>query len=245
MGGAAGVVVVTGAAGGMGMAVVRRLLADGRDVVAAVRRPHELEVITAGRTRLHVVATDLCDAGMSSLVVEASRATGLPCAGLVNLAGVSVGAGIDAIDDADWASSFEVNATAPMRLCRALVPALRAAGGGAIVNVASPVAIQGARKVSYAASKAALLGLTAALARSLGRDGIRVNAVLPGPTITGMTSDWPVERRENIARSTALGRLCEPEEIAGVISFLLGPDASYMTGAVLDVTGGAFLGGPL
>jgi NAD(P)-dependent dehydrogenase (short-subunit alcohol dehydrogenase family) len=189
------------------------------------------------------VSGDLRDPALPNAVLNALE--GLEVAGLVNLAGASVGDAIEAIRDEDWDDAMAINATGPMRLCRALVPRMKRAGGGSIVNVASPVAVQGARKVSYAASKAALLGLNVALARALGRDGIRVNAVLPGPTSTFMTADWDEEKKARIGRSTALGRLCEPREIAGVISFLLGPDSSFMTGAVLDVTGGALVGGAM
>ena len=121
------------------------------------------------------------------------------------------------------------------------VAALLRAGRGAIVHVASPVGRIGANKVSYAASKAALLGLSAAEARNLAPE-VRVNAVLPGPTSTKMTSDWDAAKREQVARGTLLGRMCEPEEIAGVVAFLLGADATCVTGAVLNATGGANIG---
>ena len=135
-----------------------------------------------------------------------------------------------------------VNADAPMRLIRGLLPRLRAADRASIVNIASPVAICGSRKVSYSASKAALLGLTVATARNLAIDDIRVNALLPGATLTGMTSDWSEEKRKRVAEESFFKRLCTPQEIAGAVAFLLGPDSTFITGATLDLTGGALLG---
>ncbi|GAB4200706.1 MAG: SDR family oxidoreductase [Sandaracinaceae bacterium] len=238
-------VVVTGAGGGMGTAVTVRLAADGFVVVATDCEQGRLEALARTVEGARTVVADLRDPASSTAIERALDATGAPLVGLVNLAGASVGDAIETIRDEEWDEAMAVNATGPMRLCRAFVPRMRLAGGGSIVNVSSPVAVQGARKVSYAASKAALLGLNAALARALGRHGIRVNAILPGPTSTFMTSDWDDEKKARIARSTALGRLCEPREIAGVVAFLLGPDSSYVTGAVLDVTGGALLGGAM
>jgi NAD(P)-dependent dehydrogenase (short-subunit alcohol dehydrogenase family) len=238
-----GVVVVTGAAGGMGAAVCERLASDGYAVVAIDRNKNRLAALREETLGVTAVESDIRSQNLGSLAEAAVREAGRSLRGIVNLAGASVGDSLEKLTDDDWYAALDTNATAPMRLCRALLPLMRAAGGGSIVNVSSPVAILGARKVSYAASKAALLGLNAALARALGRDGIRVNAVLPGPTITYMTNDWDAEKRSRIASGTFLGRLCEPREIAAVISFLIGPDSSYMTGAVLDVTAGALHGG--
>jgi len=227
----------------MGTAVCERLVSDGFAVVAIDRNKTRLATLETRTPGVQGVESDVCSPRLGSLAESAVRDLGLPVRGVVNLAGASVGDSLERLTDEDWYAAFDVNATAPMRLCKTLVPLMRAAGGGSIVNVSSPVAILGARKVSYAASKAALLGLNAALARALGRDGIRVNAVLPGPTITFMTNDWDEEKRSRIAAGTFLGRLCEPREIAAVISFLIGPDSSFVTGAVLDVTAGALHGG--
>jgi Dehydrogenases with different specificities (related to short-chain alcohol dehydrogenases) len=129
-----------------------------------------------------------------------------------------------------------------MRLIRALAPSLQVRGRGSIINVGSPVGVVGARKPQYAASKAALHGLTMSCARAMGKDGVRVNLLLPGPTITRMTQDWSVQQRENVARGSALQRLCLPEEVAATIAFLLGDDSSYITASVVDMTAGSMLG---
>ncbi|MFO0695994.1 MAG: SDR family oxidoreductase [Polyangiales bacterium] len=237
-------VVVTGAAGGMGRAVVARCLADGYSVLASDRSAQSLESVLTASATLRLVPCELASADCGDALraaLEDAIGEG-KLHGLVHLAGISHGDDLEHIGDDAWQLSMDVNVTAAMRISRALVPAMRAGGGGSIVHVASPVAILGARKVSYSASKAAMLGLNAAMARALGRDGIRVNALLPGPTLTKMTHDWDEAKQRKIASGTFLGRLCRPEEIAGAIAFLLGPDSSFVTGAVLDVTGGSLLG---
>jgi len=238
-------VLVTGATGGMGQAIVRRCTQDGYAVLATDLDPEALRQLTAPLPHAAAVAADLASPSLveslKQALVRLDAETGrVVLHGIVNVAGVSRGDSIDRISDHDWEVSLAVNATAPMRLLRGLLP--RLSPGGSVINVASPVALKGARKVSYSASKAALLGLTAAAARNLGPRGIRVNALLPGATITGMTRDWSESKRTRIAAESLLGRLCTPEDIAGAVSFLLGPDSAFITGSVLDVTGGAMLG---
>lgn len=239
-------VVITGAAGGMGQAVTRRCLADGYSVLALDRHAERLDTMAREQEpepELRTLCVDVARADLGEQVLDALGEQAARLHGIVHLSGISAGDSSERISDADWMMSFDVNVTAPMRLARALGPLLRRRQSGSIVHVSSPVAILGARKVSYAASKAALLGYNVALARELGAHGIRVNALLPGATITYMTQDWDEAKRQSVARGSFLGRLCEPREIAGAISFLLGPDSSYITGTVLDVTGGASLGG--
>jgi len=235
--------IVTGAGSGIGRATALRLAAEGARLVVTDVSAQRLDDLRAeiGTAIVGSIVGDISDQATIDACVAA-------CGGTVHLL-ANVAGIMDAflpvaeIDDATWDRVIAVNLTAVMRMCRAVVPVMIAGGGGSIVNVSSPVAILGARKISYAASKAALLGLNAALARALGRDGIRVNAVLPGPTISFMTNDWDEEKRDRIAASTFLGRLCEPWEVAAVLSFLVGPDSTYMTGAVLDLTAGALHGG--
>lgn len=234
-------VVVTGAAGGMGRAVVERCLADGFGLLAVdIDGAGLAQLADAHRGSVTAIEFDIGRADVGE-VIAAALPDGL-LKGIVNLAGISRGAAIATGTDADWDRSMAVNVNAPMRICRSLVPRMIEGGGGSIVNVSSPVAVLGARKVAYSASKAALLGLNVAMARDLGRWGIRVNAVFPGATITGLTDDWPAEKRAAIAKESFLGRLCTPEEVASVVSFLLGSDSSFITGTVIDVTGGAALG---
>lgn len=224
----------------MGAATCRLLVERGWEVIASDSRPDGLDVLVEDLgPRLKPVVADLADPA----AVEALGATpDTRLDALVNLAGVSCGAPVSEMVDKDWQVSLDINVTAPMRLIRAALPGMRERGGGCIVNVASPVALIGARKASYAASKAALHGLTMATAREGGPHGVRACTLLPGPTITGMTADWPEAKRQAIAQSTFLKRLCTPPEVAAVIAFLLAPEASYLTGCLVDLTAGSMHG---
>ncbi len=233
-------VLVTGAAGGMGRATCRVLLDRGWRVLALDRHADRLAALAAEAG--DAVVPLRCDLADPDLRAQVAPHLDDRLAGLVNLAGISTGDRLERLTDAAWRTSFAVNVDGPMRLCQVCAPHLAAAGGGSIVNVSSPVGFIGARKPSYAASKAALLGLTMSLARNLGGAGTRVNLLLPGTTITHMTDDWSPERRADIASETLLGRLCEPEEVGRVIAFLLSADASYVTGSVVDMTCGGMLG---
>lgn len=234
-------VVITGAAGGMGRATCRHLADAGWRVIAVDHNAERLSALAAAHTGIvpvHVdlASEDLCPRVLGVLVGQP------PVEGLVNMAGTSQGDLIDHLNDADWEMSFAVNVTPAMRLIRALTPQFRQRRQGSIVNVGSPVGLIGARKPSYAASKSALTGLTMSCARNLGGDNIRVNLLLPGPTITEMTGDWSPARREAIAEGSFLKRLCTPEEVADVVAFLVGPASRYMTGSIVDMTAGSMWG---
>lgn len=233
--------IVTGAAGGMGRAICKTLATNGWQVLAIDHNETRLATLADSHAAITPLPVALDSPSLEDRVTQALE--GMPAmAGLVNLVGVSRGKSIDTLDDADWHASFDINVTPAMRLTRLVAPLMRATGQGSIVNVGSPVGLVGANKPSYAASKAALHGLTMSTARNLGTDNIRVNLLLPGPTITEMTKEWPQERREAIAAGTFLKRLCQPEEIASMISFLLGPSSSYVTGSTIDMTAGSLWG---
>lgn len=233
--------VVTGAAGGMGASTCAALAQQGDCVLALDSNAAALHHLVQSHAHITPLAVDLAQPDLPEQVLEQLGSLP-PVAGLVNMAGISLGNVIDSLDDADWNRSFAVNVTPAMRLTRALAQPLRLLGGGSIVNVGSPVGHIGARKPSYAASKAALIGLTMSCARNLGPDNIRVNLLLPGTTITGMTQDWDEERRTAIAQGNFLKRLCTPQEIANVVAFLLSDTSSYVTGSVIDMTAGGMWG---
>lgn len=233
--------VVTGAAGGMGASTCLTLAQQGDCVLAVDHNAAALHTLAQSHARITPLAIDLAQDDLAEQVLH--QLSSLPAvAGLVNMAGISVGNVIEELNDADWEHSLAVNVTPAMRLTRALAQPLRARGGGSIVNVGSPVGHIGARKPSYAASKAALIGLTMSCARNLGPDNIRVNLLLPGTTITGMTQDWDEQRRAAVAQGNFLQRLCTPQEIANVVAFLLGDASSYVTGSVIDMTAGGMWG---
>ena len=234
--------LITGAAGGMGQAVCKRLIDKGWSVFG----------LDHNKARLDILSRELADKSFTPLNCELSDpdldthlihelGDTFKVNGLVNLAGLSVGAPLNLLTKTDWDKSFAVNVTAPMILSKWAAPRMKDSGGS-IVNVASPVALVGARKPSYSASKAALMGLTMSLARDLGKHSIRVNALFPGATITYMTKDWDENKRKAIAEANFLKRLCEPGEIAAVIDFLLSDDASFITGTTIDMTAGGMFG---
>lgn len=215
-----GWVVLTGAAGGMGQTIAQRCLVDGYRVVAVDRHEERLRALfkqQAPSSELRTLCFDISQPDVGERVLDALGTDAAHLHGLVNLCGVSLGDSSEKLLGEDWEKPFDINVTAPMRLVRALGPWLRKRRAGSIVNVSSPVALLGAHKVSYSASKAALLGFNVALARELGPNGIRVNALLPGATTTFMTQDWDEAKRQSIARDSSLGRLCEPREIAGAV----------------------------
>lgn len=245
-------VVITGAAGGIGSVTALTVARSGWETIlvdrdrsgldAVAKAIHEDTARTAG-----VVECDLADAGFAALVESAVVETGVPLRGLVNCAGLISKVAIEDTSDEEWARIFDVNIHAPFRLIRALVPQLRKADGASVVNVSSSIALAAARSVpAYSASKAAVLGLTRALAVDLGKDGVRVNAVCPASVDTEMprslvahlTEAEKTEYEKTHFVRQIIDRYGTPQEIAGVIDFLLSGKSSFMTGVSVPVDGG-------
>jgi 3-oxoacyl-[acyl-carrier protein] reductase len=230
------VAVVTGAASGIGQATAALLAEDGARVAAVDRAPVG-EAPTGGGSW----TVDVTDGGAVDRALTEIRSDLGPVDILVNNAGVSLPAAIDGEDyEASWDQTLAVNLTAAARLARACVDDLRRNGDGRIVNTASSEALGATPFISaYTASKHGIVGLTRALAVELGRSGVTVNAVCPGPIRTGMTSLIPEEAKSTFARRRVpAGRYGEPEEVAHAIWALVLPGASYVNGAVLSVDGG-------
>ncbi|MFD6300136.1 SDR family NAD(P)-dependent oxidoreductase [Streptomyces sp. NPDC060235] len=236
--------VVTGGSRGIGAAVCRRLAEDGHDVVIGYRSDAAAadkvaeEVRAAGR-RCLTVAVDTSDAGAVDRLFDAAAAELGPVTGLVNNAGISGPNGrLADADPAGMRQALEVNVLGYLLCARRAVRDMTAAGGGAIVNISSAAATLGSpgQYVHYAAAKAAVDALTIGLSKEVAADGIRVNCVAPGTVWTGFHED--PERPARVAAAVPLGRAGRPDEISGAVSWLLSPDASYTTGAVLRVSGG-------
>ena len=234
-------IIVTGAAGGMGRECCRYFCELGWQVLAIDHNRQRLESLSVF-TDIETLCIEL-DSVRLVAAVDKLLDDMPPLWGLVNLAGISRGDSIENLSEEDWQMSFDVNVTPAFRLIKGLYERMhRDSQGGSIINVSSPVAYIGARKPSYSASKAAMHGLTTSCARNLGKYNIRVNLLLPGTTITEMTSDWSEERQQAIAAETLLQRLCTPQEIAESIGFLLSEHSRYMTGSILDMTCGGMWG---
>jgi NAD(P)-dependent dehydrogenase (short-subunit alcohol dehydrogenase family) len=234
------IAVVTGSTGGIGLATVRSLQAEGAKAVSAGRGAD-------GPGDLHV-SVDLAQrGGPERLVDTALEAFGrVDC--LVNNVGWAEIHRFDELTEEIWERSWQINVMSAVRACRAVLPAMREQGAGAIVNVASTSGKRPSQTMpEYSVSKAAMLSLSRLVADVYAKDGIRSNAVTPGPTATqawlgaGGLADQQGDREDVLARVGAgrpLGRLATPEEIADVIAFLCSDRASYVTGAAWSVDGG-------
>jgi NAD(P)-dependent dehydrogenase (short-subunit alcohol dehydrogenase family) len=240
------VTVVTGGSRGIGAATCVRLAAAGHDVAVGYRSgaAEAAEVAdrvrAAGRTAV-AVEVDTTDAGAVKALFDTAAAALGPVTGLVNNAGVGsrIGRFVD-LEEADVRRVLDVNVLGVI-LC-AREAARRMAPGGAIVNISSMAATLGApgEYVHYAASKAAVEALTVGLSKELGPAGIRVNTVTPGIIHTGFhgTQSGQADRADRLGPGAPLGRGGRPEEVAAAIVWLLGPEASYVTGANVKVSGG-------
>jgi NAD(P)-dependent dehydrogenase (short-subunit alcohol dehydrogenase family) len=212
--------VVSGAGGAIGSAICTRLGADGFAVAAAVARTRE-------------------ELGEIELLVNNAGILGPPGTPLVELT------------PADWEQIFAVNVTGAWNLVRAIVPAMAERGHGCVVNIASGAAFNGVPGLgAYAASKAALLHLTKTLALEQAKRGVRCVAVCPGNVDTPMLGQiarmleeaGDPDPRRTLTAYHALPRLATPDDVAGAVAFLAGPDASFMTGSAVLVDGGALAG---
>ncbi len=229
-------VVVTGGSRGLGLAICRKLLASGYEVVALARRETpELAALPA-----RFVACDLSDVAALPDLVKRLRAETGPFYGLVNNAALGSSGMLATMPDAEIGRLVSLNVLSPILLTKQVTRAMMAdGGGGRIVNIGSIVAATGYKALSvYAAAKAALTGFTRSLARELGPLGITVNTVAPGFLATEMTDALPPAQRDQIARRSALGRMAEPEDVASLIAFLLSDEARNITGQTFTVDAG-------
>ncbi|MFE6717720.1 SDR family oxidoreductase [Streptomyces albidoflavus] len=239
------VVVVTGAGRGLGLATARRVGADGYRVVLAELDPARGEEAAGSLRRdgldARFVPCDVADPDSVTAMAEATAALG-PVHGLVNNAGLADAVGgkyFHEIDVATWDRIMTVNARGPWLVARALLPHLLADGGGRIVNVASDAALYGSPRLAhYIASKGALIALTRAMARETGEQGVTVNAVAPGLTESESAERIPAERHELYRLNRAIPRAQRPDDLTGLIAFLIGEESRYITGQTFAVNGG-------
>ena len=237
------VVIVTGAASGMGRATAHLFADEGAKVAATDITPIDpviAEIIGAGGTargwQLDVARKDDIDRVVAEI---AAHYGGIDI--LINNAGISLHGAIDTEDfESRWARSLDVLLTAQVRMVRAALPHLRKASDARIVNIASTEGLGATRFISpYTAAKTGVIGLTRSLAVEFGPEGITVNCICPGPINTGMTQRIPAEQKAEFARRrTALRRYAEPEEVAHMTLSLCLPAAGFVTGATLPVDGG-------
>jgi 3-oxoacyl-[acyl-carrier protein] reductase len=241
-------VAVSGAAIGFGRAICEAFAARGATVFGCDIREPELAALSRDYGAA-VREVDLTDrAAAAAWIAEAEAAAGGALDVLVNNAGGVAGQEgrpIEEVSDEDWDRVFAVNVGAAMALSRAAVPAMKAAGRGAIVNIGSGASLQASLTgvQAYCAAKHAVLGLTRQLAQELGPHGIRVNCVAPGfvqtnPATERQWRSWSPERQRAMLDAIPLRRFGTPQDIAKATLFLASDDAAFITGQILSVNGG-------
>jgi meso-butanediol dehydrogenase / (S,S)-butanediol dehydrogenase / diacetyl reductase len=234
------VVVVTGAASGIGRATVEAVVRGGGSVVA-VDRAEFTGFDVDDSTRVATISGDVTSEADNAAAVRLSVERFGRLDGIALNAGISKSGDVLDLPIEEFERVMSINVTGVLLGIRAAVPELRRSGGGSIVVTASTSGIGGDRTMwPYNTSKGAAINLVRGLSQDLGVDGIRVNAVCPGPTETGMTTaiKSAPEMYEGLRSRIALGRWGKPEEVAAAISFLLSPVSSFITGVALPVDGG-------
>ena len=238
-------VIVTGAGSGIGAACVRRLYAEGANIVAVDVTEAAVDKIVSefdNSPRIVPAIIDVCDQSAALKLASEIRERFGSLNGLINCAGITGVANVMDVEPEKLERVIGVNLGGTVNMCQAFVRAVRDdRGPRAIVNISSGAGVMGVpNRLPYVASKFAVSGITRSMSPELGPLGIRVNAVAPGMTKTPLV-EYMLHDPEAVARINAahpIGRMGEPEEIAAVIIFLLTDDASFMTGAVVSVDGG-------
>ena len=239
------VCLVTGGGRGIGRAVVARLAREGaRAVIACDVSSEGFPELERSQDSVRVRQLDVTDAAAVALAVAEISAELGGIDVLVNNAGITRDALLQKMTDEQWAAVLAANLTGAFFVTRAVAPGMMARRSGSIVNLASIVALDGnVGQSNYAASKGGVIALTRTWAREFARKGaqVRVNAVAPGFIRTPMTEKIPRDILEGIVSRVPLGRMGEPEDVAGLVAFLAGEESSYITGQVIRVDGGLVL----
>jgi len=227
--------LVTGASRGIGRAIAEELARAGASVVVGYRsgkdEAEELAAAIGGRA----IQADVSNADEAKRLVDEAGDVDV----LVNNAGLTRDGLLARMSDDDWRTVIETNLSSVFYTCRAVTRPMMKKRSGSIVNISSIVGVHGNwGQTNYGASKAGIIGFTKSLARELGSRNIRANVVAPGYVKTALTEVLPDEATAAMVQQTPLGRVADPEEIAGAVRFLASDQASFITGEVLLVDGG-------
>ena len=239
------VAAVTGASSGIGHAIAQRLAADGATVIAASRRPVNLDGVDW-------IETDVSSAADADRLIAHAVSRHGPIDALVNNAGVQLEKSVADTSDDEYDLVMDVNVRGVFNCSRAAVRAMTETGGGVIVNIGSIAATHADHGMAvYNASKGAVHALTRAIATDHGRDGIRCVAVAPGWIATDMATaafalaDDSEAALAEAVRGHPIGRLGQPEDVAGLVAWLIGPDAGFASGSVFTIDGGLVAQSPI
>jgi len=227
--------LVTGASKGIGRAIAAELAAAGANVVFSYRTGADEAETLAAEIGGKAVQADVSDSESASALVEEAGDVDI----LVNNAGVTRDGLLVRMSDEDWKTVIDTNLASCFFTCRAAARGMMKKRSGTVVNISSIVGIHGNwGQTNYAASKAGIIGFTKSLARELGSRNVRANVVVPGYVKTRLTDVLPEEATNAMLTNTPLGRLGDPEDVAGAVRFLCSDESSFITGAVLLVDGG-------
>jgi 3-oxoacyl-[acyl-carrier protein] reductase len=227
--------LVTGGSRGIGAAIARELAAAGATVVVGYRSGKEEAEAVAGETGGRAVQADVANADDAKRLVEEAGDLDI----LVNNAGTTRDGVLARMSDDDWRAVVETNLSSVFYTCRAVSRGMMKRRAGSIVNLSSIVGIHGNwGQTNYAASKAGIIGFTKSLAQELGSRGVRANVIAPGYIKTALTEVIPEEAKQQMLSLTPLGRLGDPQDVAGAVRFLCSDAAAFITGEVLVVGGG-------
>jgi 3-oxoacyl-[acyl-carrier protein] reductase len=227
--------LVTGASKGIGRAIAAELAAAGANVVVGYRSGREEAEALAAELVGRAIQADVSDPDEAKRLVEEAGDLDV----LVNNAGLTRDGLLARMPDDDWRTVLETNLSSVFYTCRAVTRPMMKKRAGSIVNISSIVGVHGNwGQTNYGASKAGIIGFTKSLARELGSRNVRANVVAPGYVKTQLTDVLPEDATNAMLESTPLGRLGDPEDVAGAVRFLCSDAASFITGEVLLVDGG-------
>jgi 3-oxoacyl-[acyl-carrier protein] reductase len=239
-------VIVTGGSRGLGLGITRRLSIEGYHAIVVARERNDQfssmmsEIELTHPDSIHFMPFDLGNIQDIPDLIKKVRKDFGPIYGLVNNAASASDGALATMHNLQIERLIHLNTLSPIVLTKYVVRNMMSDGGGRVVNIASIVGFTGYSGLAvYAATKASMIGFTRSLAREVGRLGINVNAIAPGFMDTRMTQSLGPDRREQIARRSALRRFPEIEDVVDVVEFLLGAKAKNITGAVLTVDAGA------